>query len=240
MSAASDRGSRRDPSRSPRRHRWLAAPGRLRRHGRSDLELLTDLRVLRRPGLPASADPERARRTRRRRVLDGGGGVRFGGFPERPGQGRNRDRATRTRTQRGGRASRARRPVRVARGRPGARARGGAGSCPAIPRRRSRSIPAKNSGCPRTTCRRPTSRPVRRSRRSRSGPALPLLPFLFGASALWPAAVVAGLALLFTGAVVARITARPLWYGGLRQLILGAVAAAVTFGVGAAIGTHVG
>ncbi|MDQ1463131.1 MAG: vacuolar iron transporter family protein [Actinomycetota bacterium] len=72
------------------------------------------------------------------------------------------------------------------------------------------------------------------------GAALPLLPFLFGASALWPAAVVAGLALLCTGALVARITARPLWYGGLRQLILGAVAAAVTFGVGAAIGTHVG
>jgi VIT1/CCC1 family predicted Fe2+/Mn2+ transporter len=72
------------------------------------------------------------------------------------------------------------------------------------------------------------------------GAALPLLPFLFGASALWPAAVVAGLALLCTGALVARITARPLWYGGLRQLTLGAVAAAVTFGVGAAIGTHVG
>jgi VIT1/CCC1 family predicted Fe2+/Mn2+ transporter len=71
------------------------------------------------------------------------------------------------------------------------------------------------------------------------GAALPLLPFLFGASALWPAAVVAGLALLCTGALVARITARPLWYGGLRQLTLGAVAAAVTFGVGAAIGTHV-
>lgn len=72
------------------------------------------------------------------------------------------------------------------------------------------------------------------------GAALPLLPFLFGASALWPAAVVAGLALLCTGALVARITARPLWYGGLRQLTLGAVAAAVTFCVGAAIGTHVG
>jgi VIT1/CCC1 family predicted Fe2+/Mn2+ transporter len=71
------------------------------------------------------------------------------------------------------------------------------------------------------------------------GAALPLLPFLFGASALWPAALVAGLALLCTGALVARITARPSWYGGLRQLILGAVAAAVTFGVGAAIGAHV-
>lgn len=71
------------------------------------------------------------------------------------------------------------------------------------------------------------------------GAALPVLPFVFGASALWPAAIVAGLALFFAGAVVARITARAWWYGGSRQLILGAVAAAVTFGVGAAIGTHV-
>jgi VIT1/CCC1 family predicted Fe2+/Mn2+ transporter len=72
------------------------------------------------------------------------------------------------------------------------------------------------------------------------GAALPLLPFVLGASALWPAAIVAGLALFFAGAVVARITARSWWYGGLRQLILGAVAAGVTFAVGAAIGTHVG
>jgi len=65
------------------------------------------------------------------------------------------------------------------------------------------------------------------------------LPFMFGASALWPAAIVAAVALLVAGALVARITARPLWFGGLRQLGLGAIAAAVTYGVGAAIGTHV-
>jgi vacuolar iron transporter family protein len=57
---------------------------------------------------------------------------------------------------------------------------------------------------------------------------------------LWPAAIVAGIALFVAGALVARITARPLWYGGLRQLLLGAIASAVTFGVGAAIGTHLG
>jgi VIT1/CCC1 family predicted Fe2+/Mn2+ transporter len=72
------------------------------------------------------------------------------------------------------------------------------------------------------------------------GAALPLLPFVLGASALWPAAIVAGVALFVAGAVVARVTARPLWYGGLRQLVLGAIASAVTFGVGAAIGTHLG
>jgi vacuolar iron transporter family protein len=71
------------------------------------------------------------------------------------------------------------------------------------------------------------------------GAALPLLPFVFGASALWPAAIVAGLALLLAGTIVARITGRPWWYGGLRQLVLGAVAAGVTFAVGAAIGTHI-
>jgi vacuolar iron transporter family protein len=72
------------------------------------------------------------------------------------------------------------------------------------------------------------------------GAALPLLPFVLGATALWPAAIVAGIALFVAGALVARITARPLWYGGLRQLLLGAIASAVTFGVGAAIGTHLG
>jgi vacuolar iron transporter family protein len=71
------------------------------------------------------------------------------------------------------------------------------------------------------------------------GAALPLLPFVFGASALWPAAIVAALALVLAGTLVARITARPWWFGSLRQLMLGAVAAAVTYGVGAAIGTHI-
>jgi len=70
------------------------------------------------------------------------------------------------------------------------------------------------------------------------GAMLPVLPFMFGASALWPAAIVAAVALLVAGALVARITARPLWYGGVRQLALGAIAAVVTYGVGAAIGTH--
>ncbi len=71
------------------------------------------------------------------------------------------------------------------------------------------------------------------------GAVLPLLPFVLGATALLPAAIVAGLALVAAGITVARITARPWWYGGLRQLILGAAAATITFGVGAAIGTHI-
>jgi vacuolar iron transporter family protein len=35
---------------------------------------------------------------------------------------------------------------------------------------------------------------------------------------------------------VARFTARPAWLGALRQLALGAAAAAITYGVGSAFG----
>ena len=51
--------------------------------------------------------------------------------------------------------------------------------------------------------------------------------------------VLAAIGLFVAGVTVARITARPWWFGGARQLLLGAAAAAITFGVGAAIGTHV-
>lgn len=71
------------------------------------------------------------------------------------------------------------------------------------------------------------------------GAVLPVLPFMLGASVLWPAALVAAIGLFVAGVTVARITARPWWFGGARQLLLGAAAAAITFGVGAAIGTHV-
>lgn len=71
------------------------------------------------------------------------------------------------------------------------------------------------------------------------GAVLPVLPFMLGASMLWPAALVAGIGLFVAGVTVARITERPWWFGGLRQLLLGAAAASITFGVGAAIGSHV-
>ncbi|THA26928.1 hypothetical protein E4198_21705 [Streptomyces sp. RKND-216] len=72
------------------------------------------------------------------------------------------------------------------------------------------------------------------------GAAVPVLPYLFGAGALWPAVVVALLALFLCGAVVARVTARSWWYSGLRQMLLGGAAAAVTYGLGAVFGVAVG
>jgi VIT1/CCC1 family predicted Fe2+/Mn2+ transporter len=69
------------------------------------------------------------------------------------------------------------------------------------------------------------------------GAFLPVLPYLLGAGELWPAGVLAGIGLFAAGALVSRVTARSWWFSGLRQLLLGATAAAFTYGVGALIGT---
>ncbi|MBY8876628.1 VIT1/CCC1 transporter family protein [Actinacidiphila acidipaludis] len=72
------------------------------------------------------------------------------------------------------------------------------------------------------------------------GALLPVLPYLLGASVLWPAVLLALLGLFGCGAAVARVTARSWWFSGVRQLVLGGAAAAVTFGIGTAIGSAVG
>ncbi|UGY94990.1 VIT1/CCC1 transporter family protein [Streptomyces gobiensis] len=72
------------------------------------------------------------------------------------------------------------------------------------------------------------------------GALLPVLPYLLGATALWPAVVVALLGLFLCGAVVSKVTARPWWYSGLRQFMLGSTAAAVTYGLGTLLGIAIG
>nr|WSY55645.1 VIT1/CCC1 transporter family protein [Streptomyces sp. NBC_00886] len=72
------------------------------------------------------------------------------------------------------------------------------------------------------------------------GALLPVLPFLLGATALWPALLLALIGLFGCGAVVARVTARSWWFSGLRQLALGGAAAGVTYALGALFGTVVG
>jgi VIT1/CCC1 family predicted Fe2+/Mn2+ transporter len=64
------------------------------------------------------------------------------------------------------------------------------------------------------------------------GALLPLIPYILGASVLWPAAVISVIALFATGSFVSRFTIRSWWYSGARQLIIGAIIAAVTYGVG--------
>jgi VIT1/CCC1 family predicted Fe2+/Mn2+ transporter len=72
------------------------------------------------------------------------------------------------------------------------------------------------------------------------GAMVPVLPYLLGAESVWPAVLVTMLALFGCGAVVTRVTVRPWWYGGLRQMLLGGVAAAITYFVGSAVGAGLG
>jgi VIT1/CCC1 family predicted Fe2+/Mn2+ transporter len=72
------------------------------------------------------------------------------------------------------------------------------------------------------------------------GALIPLLPYILGATVLWPALVAGGVGLFAAGALVARFTHRPWWMSGLRQLLLGAAAAAITYGIGHLIGSAVG
>jgi VIT1/CCC1 family predicted Fe2+/Mn2+ transporter len=64
------------------------------------------------------------------------------------------------------------------------------------------------------------------------GAAVPLLPYLVGLSNLWLALGVGGAGLFGAGVLVARLTGRPWWRSGLRQLALGAAAAVVTYAIG--------
>ena len=72
------------------------------------------------------------------------------------------------------------------------------------------------------------------------GALLPLLPYLLGATSLAASAVLAAMGLFAAGALVARFTNRGWLYSGTRQLLLGALAAVITFGIGAAVGTRLG
>ncbi|MCT9930589.1 VIT1/CCC1 transporter family protein [Planotetraspora sp. A-T 1434] len=68
------------------------------------------------------------------------------------------------------------------------------------------------------------------------GALIPLLPYLFGATGLWLSAIVSMVALFAAGVLVSRVTARSWWFSGVRQLVVGAVAAALTWGLGTLIG----
>jgi VIT1/CCC1 family predicted Fe2+/Mn2+ transporter len=70
------------------------------------------------------------------------------------------------------------------------------------------------------------------------GALIPLLPYLLGAPYLAVALGITAVALAAGGMAVGRITGRPLLRSGLRQLALGGVAVAVTYGVGVLIGAQ--
>lgn len=72
-----------------------------------------------------------------------------------------------------------------------------------------------------------------------AGALIPLLPYLFGLNNLALALALAAIAAFVGGGLVARLTDRSFFRGALRQLLLGAVAAGITFLIGLAVGAGV-
>jgi len=72
------------------------------------------------------------------------------------------------------------------------------------------------------------------------GALVPLLPYLFGAQTLLISAGLSVIGLFGAGVLVSRVTARTWWFSGARQLVVGVLAALVTFGVGHLVGTSLG
>jgi vacuolar iron transporter family protein len=73
------------------------------------------------------------------------------------------------------------------------------------------------------------------------GAAVPLLPFLFtsGGSAVALSAMLSAVTLFGVGGAMTVLTGRPVLLSGARMLAIGAVAAAITFGVGKLVGVAV-
>ena len=72
------------------------------------------------------------------------------------------------------------------------------------------------------------------------GALVPLLPLLFGIEAVWPIVALSLVGLFACGALVTNVTSRSWLYGGVRQLVLGAVAATLTYFIGDIVGTSLG
>jgi VIT1/CCC1 family predicted Fe2+/Mn2+ transporter len=74
------------------------------------------------------------------------------------------------------------------------------------------------------------------------GALVPLIPFLLGTGmpALIGALALSFAALFLVGAGVSMVTGRGLVFSGLRAVAIGAIAAAVTYGVGSVIGANIG
>ena len=72
-----------------------------------------------------------------------------------------------------------------------------------------------------------------------AGALIPLLPYLLGYDSLWVALGLSAVAAFVGGGLVARLTDRPFLRGALRQLVLGAFAAGITFLIGRLVGASV-
>jgi len=73
------------------------------------------------------------------------------------------------------------------------------------------------------------------------GAIFPILPFAFlsGVTAITTSMAVSAVALFIVGAAITLMTGRNVWYSGFRQVLIGLVAAILTYGIGRLIGVSV-
>jgi VIT1/CCC1 family predicted Fe2+/Mn2+ transporter len=74
------------------------------------------------------------------------------------------------------------------------------------------------------------------------GALVPLLPWFVtrGAAGVAATVTLTSIAAVVVGAYVSRSGGSPVWRGAVRQLVIVVLAAGITYGIGAAIGTTVG
>jgi VIT1/CCC1 family predicted Fe2+/Mn2+ transporter len=70
------------------------------------------------------------------------------------------------------------------------------------------------------------------------GAIIPVIPFFFtgGLKAVLFSAILSALGLFLIGASITLFTGKSVWYSGLRQVLFGLLAAAITYGIGSLIG----
>jgi vacuolar iron transporter family protein len=75
-----------------------------------------------------------------------------------------------------------------------------------------------------------------------AGAIIPLFPFIFshGLTAILSSLILGALALFLTGAAITLLTGKSVWVSGLRQVLIGLIAAGLVFGVGKLIGVSIG
>ncbi|RPJ41016.1 MAG: rubrerythrin family protein [Chloroflexi bacterium] len=73
------------------------------------------------------------------------------------------------------------------------------------------------------------------------GAIVPVSPFIFltGMTAVFTSIAFSTVGLFLLGAVITLFTGKPVWFSGLRMVIFGLIAAAVTFGIGRLIGVSI-
>jgi len=74
------------------------------------------------------------------------------------------------------------------------------------------------------------------------GALFPIMPYFFlsGSTAIIISLIVSAFGLFIIGAAITLMTGRSVWFSGMRQVIVGVAAAALTYGVGKLIGVSVG